>query len=192
MSMPNSITMTERSSAQSIVWQVGSETQALLGLGNQRGWDFTVLGRAPMPEEAIRLGEWLIVPAHLDTSPVPTRTVERIQAIFASGLRPKGFVVVHEAPYLLPAPSQVESEFVSPKSRSDLEPALKVTGSVLGVLGTVAVVASGLAILAIGALSVVTLLAIPAALAAGAIALDPMLIAIIDDDCWIEIDRWWN
>jgi hypothetical protein len=36
----------------------------------------------------------------------------------------------------------------------------------------------------------VAAIAIPAALLAGAVMIDPILIAVMEDDTWIEIDRW--
>ena len=41
------------------------------------------------------------LPAQLDSTHIPARALERVQAIYAVGLRPQGFVVVHEAPPLL-------------------------------------------------------------------------------------------
>jgi hypothetical protein len=177
-------------STQQIVWQTNPETQKMLTLGHQRGWDFMVLGQAPMPEEHVRLGGWLIVPAHQDTSPIPLRTQERVQAIFAAGLRPKGFVVVHEAPMLLQAPSQPPD--TEPVHIPEFEPTSKTVGNALGAIGTVALAASGLAVISVAGIFLAGLLAIPAVLAAGAMAIDPMLIAVTEDDIWIEIDRWWN
>ena len=55
------------------------ETQKVIHLGQENGWAFTVLGQAPLPEEQVRLGRWLIVPADQDNTPVPPRSLERIQ-----------------------------------------------------------------------------------------------------------------
>ncbi|MDH3943341.1 MAG: hypothetical protein OEV06_04515, partial [Anaerolineae bacterium] len=78
------------------------ETQKILDFGRDQGWQVQPLGRAPLPDQPVHLGRWLIIPAEQDTTPVPARSMERIQALFAAGVRPKGFVVVHEAPPLLP------------------------------------------------------------------------------------------
>ena len=192
MNANHSITTMTAPHIDQIIPQIGLEAQQMLTLGHQRGWDFAVLGQAPMPQEAVRLGEWLVVPAQEDTSPVPTRALERVQAIFAAGLRPKGFVVVHEAPMLLPAPAQTETETPPSISVPELSPALKVAGNVLGTVGKAAAIATGLAVLATATVALGAVLAIPAALAAGALALDPLLIAVTEDDVWIEIDRWWD
>jgi len=79
-------------------------------LSRTRGWDWPVLGQAPLPSEPVRVGKWLLVPAQDDSSTIPARTLTRIQAIYAAGLRPRGFVLVHEAPLELTAPAGTQSE----------------------------------------------------------------------------------
>ena len=148
-------------------------------LGRERKWDFNILGQAPLPRQPIHLREWLIVPADQDESHIPARALERIQAIYAVGLRPQGFVIVHEAPKLLPAPKKVDRESVALPSTS---PVLKPW--ITGVLGTLAV--------AVPLAAAVASMLVPATLAVGAILLDPILVAVTEDDTWIEIDRWWS
>ena len=91
--------------SQTITQHVASitnpNTKQFIELGDQIGWDFFVLGQAPFPSDPFQLGDWLVVPAHQDSSLIPPRAYERVQSIYAAGLRPKGFVVVHEAPKLL-------------------------------------------------------------------------------------------
>jgi hypothetical protein len=155
------------------------ESQGLLSLGRQRNWDFKILGQAPLPNQPIHLQEWLIVPAHQDSSHIPARTLERIQAIFAMGLRPKGFVIVHEAPRLLPAPEKVDPEpAILPSTSPDSK--TLVTG-LRGAVGVVIPVAA----------AVISMI-VPATIAMGAFLLDPILVAVTEDNTWIEIDRWWN
>ena len=167
------------------------ETRQLVSLGQEHGWDFSVLGQAPLPSEPVRLGDWLIVPAHQDSSDIPDRAYERLQAIFTSGLRPKGFVMVHEAPKLLPAPGQeqanrLQMSALPPKVKSTL----KLVSGALGVLAISVVVVTGLAIIAIAALFLAGLLAVPAFLVVGAVVVDPILVAVTEDEYWVEIDRW--
>ena len=76
----------------------------LLALGRQRGWAFTHLGNAPLPDCPVYIGDWMLVPAQQDTNPIPKHTQERVKAIYAAGIRPAGWVVVHEAPPLLADP----------------------------------------------------------------------------------------
>lgn len=176
-----------RTNNYKLVSQLRPEARQLLTLGQKRGWDFAILGQAPLPREHIRMGDWLIVPAHHDTSAVPPRALERVQSIFAAGIRPKGFVVVHEAPKLLSASQEVDTTpKPGPSVLPNLTPALKVAG---GALGTLAVLTLGIGGLAV-ALVAGAALALPAILLAGAVALDPILIVVTEDDIWIEIDRW--
>ena len=154
-------------------------SQGLLALGQQRNWDFNILGQAPLPCQPIHLQDWLIVPAHLDSSHIPARALERIQAIFEVGLRPKGFVIVHEAPKLLPAPEVIEHK---PTAVPTNHPGIKPW--ITGLLGTVAI--------AIPIAAAVASMIVPATLAVGAVLVDPILVAVTEDDTWIEIDRWWS
>ena len=158
---------------------LNNPSQGLLTLGRQRNWEFNILGQAPLPSHPIHLQEWVIVPAQQDSSPIPARTLERIQAIFEIGLRPQKFVIVHEAPKLLAAPKEVEPEpDISPSIMPEAKPLIT------GLLGAMAV--------AVPLAAAVASMIIPATLAVGAVLLDPILVAVTEDDTWIEIDRWWN
>ncbi len=154
-------------------------SQGLLALGQQRNWNFNILGQAPLPRQPIHLQDWLIVPAHQDSSHIPARALERIQAIFEVGLRPKGFVIVHEAPKLLPAPEVIKHK---PTAMPTKSPGIKPW--IAGLLGTVAI--------AIPVAAAVASMIVPATLAVGAVLVDPILVAVTEDDTWIEIDRWWS
>jgi len=158
---------------------ITSESQGLLTLGRQRNWEFNILGQAPLPHQPIHLQDWLIVPAHQDSSHIPARALERIQAIFAMGFRPQGFVIVHEAPKLLPAPEVIEAE---PAPLHSASPGIKPL--ITGLLGAMAV--------AIPVAAAVATMIVPATLAVGAVLVDPILVAVTEDDTWIEIDRWWS
>jgi hypothetical protein len=169
------------------------DARNLMTLGREYGWNFTVLGQAPLPSDPVRFEDWVIVPAHQDSSPVPERAFERVQTIFAAGLRPKGFVIVHEAPKLLPAsldskPDTLQMSLISPKLKSTL----KLAGGALGTVGVMLVTITGLAVLAMAVLFVAAMLLAPAMLVMGATMVDPILIAVTEDGCWIEIDRWMS
>jgi hypothetical protein len=176
--MTTSLT-TSKNKTRVVAPLVAPETKKFMQLGHQHGWEWFVLGQAPCPSQPVRVGEWLIVPIQHDTSQIPARALERVRAIYEAGLRPKSFVVVHEAPLQLAAPKEkIDNKTTSPQFFSELT-SLLVTGAV----GSVAL---GVAILAITAA-----LAIPAALLVSAALLDPILIAVTEDDTWIEIDRWY-
>ncbi len=161
------------------------QTQALVEFGENMGWDPAILGQAPLPQVPVRVGDWLIVPAEQDSSIVPDRAFKRVQALYAAGIQPKGFVLVHEAPALLAAPAQAQP---LPTWRAKLPQARETAAMIAkagGALATAAVVAT-LAVVVVGAVVAVALPAI----ALAAVAVDPILIAVTDDDYWIEIDRW--
>lgn len=83
---------------------LATQTELLMNVGDRNNWNFVNLGKAPIPEQPIRAGEWLILSAMEDNSPIPNRTMQRIQTIYQQGIRPLSWVVVHEAPLLLSAP----------------------------------------------------------------------------------------
>jgi hypothetical protein len=170
--------------------QASPRTRELLGLGRARGWDFQVLGRAPLPVEPVRVGKWLLVPAQDDTSRIPARALARVQAIYEAGLTPAGFVLVHEAPLELAAPagarparrfpelSPAACEALAGAGRAVAEAA---PGVLLGLAKAVAVaVAAGAAVIVGG----------PLALLFGLAMLDPILVAVTADGYWVEVDRW--
>jgi hypothetical protein len=172
--------------AEKTSWQ----TRQVLSLGRSNGWGFTVLGKADLPDRPIHLEKWLIVPAHEDSTPVPKRTLERIHAIYTAGLQPKGFVVVHETPRYLPAPRQeapqnTNSFQARPGDHFGQAPyETKKKGDSSG-SSSFASLATGLGTV----LSAMALLIFPALLM-GLLALDPIVIAVMDDGSWVEIDRW--
>jgi len=163
------------------------QVKELMTLGRQEIWDFAVLGQAPMPEEPIRLQDWLIVPAEQDSSDIPERALTRVQAIFAAGIRPKGFVLVHEAPMLLPAPKETQEQTPQPRWALNPETTQKTIEALSFGVSTLAKVMAGAVTLVTAVGSVV----LPAIFLTGLALIDPILIAVTEDDYWVEIDRWW-
>lgn len=84
---------------------LATQAELLMDVGDRNNWNFSNLGKAPIPEQSVRAGEWLIISAMEDNSSIPTRTMQRIQTIYQEGIRPLSWVVVHEAPLLLSAPT---------------------------------------------------------------------------------------
>jgi hypothetical protein len=166
--------------------EMSCKTKALIALGESQGWEFPVLGIAPMPHHTVHINNWMIVPAHLDKTPLPPMALDRMNAIFESGLSPKGWVIVHEAPKLLPSNvepnEQQNTVWISPQTRQRAKQLMKVSGGILGAIA----LGTGALTLAIAAIA----LFLPATLIAGAIILDPILIAVMEDGCWVEIFRW--
>ena len=152
------------------------ETAKLISYGLSRGWPLAILGVAPMLEEPIRLKEWLLVPAHQDTSQIPPRALNRVQVLFGAGFRPQGFVIVHEAPRALSSGETMQKTAPLPIGHIEFEDAALNIGKAIGVLAALAVAATGVALMS--------------GLAVGALMLDPILIAVTQDNYWVEIDRW--
>ena len=89
-------------------YKLSTPSMQLLNFGRKRGWKFNDLGKASLPERPVHLEEWLIVPAHLGSSLVPDRVLERINKIYEFGYQPEGWLVIHKAPKLLAAPKLVQ------------------------------------------------------------------------------------
>jgi hypothetical protein len=180
----------------------------LMALGRERGWSFEILGRAPLPTEPVQFGDdWLIVPAEQDTSSVPARALHRVRAVYEAGIRPRGFLIVHEVPKQLPTPAPERPERLPTKTASHRVQLMRnASGLTPGGVGTALVAAGGTA-LAIAARVLSASLVAPVLLLAGVFAvIDPILVCVIDDTCestrehteelagppiWVEIDRWW-
>lgn len=152
------------------------ETASLIQYGLRRGWPLAILGMAPMLEEPVRLKDWLLVPAHMDSSHTPARALKRVQSLYAAGIRPQGFVVVHEAPLALPSGKPTPKVNPLPIGNIEFEDAAADIGKAIGVLAAGAFAVIGLALMS--------------TLAVGALVLDPILIAVTQDNYWVEIDRW--
>jgi len=148
-----------------------SQSQAMqfLALGDLMGWHPQLIGKAPMLNKPVRLENWMLVPAHEDTSDIPKRTIKRIQTIYTQGLRPQGFVVVHEAPMQLRAPEQTHSSRVE-----TLKPGIDISKGIETLLKVAGMAMMAVFLLPIGFLTV----------------LDPIMVAVTEDNYWIEIDRW--
>ena len=189
-----------RSVSKSLVGSIATrsspETRELLALGRQQGWNFAVLGQAPMLDKPVRFGDWLLIPAHKDTSDVPARALERVQAIFAAGLRPQGFVMVHEAPKLLPPPAGYEPPAPAPLTLrmpvlpEQVRSTVKVVSGAIAALGMGLAAIMGVVVVAIAAIAAAAVVLIPLAFVAAIVAVDPILVAVTEDGYWIEIDRW--
>ncbi len=148
--------------AQAQPYMLSQRGRQVIAFGRKRGWYFNVLGKAPLPEKPLHLGKWLVLPAEQDNSALPAHAWERIQAIYETGYQPAGWVMVHEAPKLLPAPQ---------------EEARKKDGRLLG---------WGLALGGLVALGSFLLPALSVAM------IDPILILVTADMEWIEVDRWFE
>ena len=141
---------------------LSQDGRQVVAFGRGQGWYFNYLGKAPIPEKPLHLGKWLVLPAEQDNSVMPDHAWERIQAIYQAGYQPAGWVVVHEAPKLLPAPQETEKK----KDKNILG-----WGAALGGLVT------------LGAFLLPVL---------SAAILDPILILVTPEMEWIEIDRWFE
>ncbi len=166
----------DQKAAQSVL---GLQTKQLLTLGEENRWPIQVLGKAPMLKQPIRIQDWLLVPSTMDSTSLPDQAIQRIKALYEAGIRPQGFVMVHEAPLQLKAPTSPE------KPKVDKQMLKKIGGAALG-LGAL----TGSMVAAVGIAIIGGLLILPAGLLAAAVIIDPILVAVMPDDSWVEIDRW--
>lgn len=157
------------------------QERQIMALGEARRWDFRILGVAPVPHTAIYAKDCWLVPLQEDTSMIPAWALERVQALYEAGIRPKAFVIAHEAPKQIAPPK--ETPIVSPfqywskRAADSTVNVLKAAGTVVAVVAPILLAVLGTTLL----LSVTV---------AGALVADPCLIAVTDDDVWIQIDYW--
>lgn len=166
----------DKKTAESVL---GHQTIQLLTLGQENRWSTRVLGKAPMIKLPIRIQDWLLVPSTMDSTSLPDRAIQRIKALYDAGIRPQGFVLVHEAPLQLKAPTPQE------KPKVDKQLLKKIGGAAIGLAAI-----TGSLVAAVGVAIVGGLLILPAGLLAAAVIIDPILVAVMPDDSWVEIDRW--
>lgn len=157
------------------------QERRILALGEMRHWDFRVLGVAPVPQTATYIKDWWLVPLHEDTSSIPARALERVQALYEAGIRPKAFVIAHEAPKQIAPPK--DTPIVSPFAYWSKR-AAESTVTILKAAGTVIAVAAPILLTVLGTTLLMSVTV------AGALVADPCLIAVTDDDVWIQIDYW--
>jgi len=158
---------------------LGHQTKQLLTLGQENRWPMQVLGKAPMLTQPMRVQDWLLVPSTMDSTSLPDQAIQRIKALYEAGIRPQGFVMVHEAPLQLKAPT------IQEKPKVDKQMLKKIGGAALG-LGAL----TGSMVAAVGIAIIGGLLILPAGLLAAAVIIDPILVAVMPDNSWVEIDRW--
>jgi len=158
---------------------LGLQTKQLLSLGQENRWQIQVLGKAPMLKQPIRIQDWLLIPATMDSTPLPDQTMQRIKTLYEAGIRPQGFVMAHEAPLQLKAPT------IQEKPKIDKQLLGKIGGAAIGLAAI-----TGSLVAAVGIAIIGGLLILPAGLLAAVVLVDPILVAVMPDDSWVEIDRW--
>lgn len=159
------------------------QERQIMQVAAARKFPFRVLGVAPAPVQPVFTHNWWLVPATDDHSQIPARAMERVQAIYAAGIHPKAFVIAHEAPAQIAAPrgTPVISpfEFWARKMGEHSQSALQIVSKAVTIATPVLMAALGVGLLVSIGL-------------AGAILTDPCLIAVTEDDVWIEIDSWMS
>jgi hypothetical protein len=173
------------------VWpSISRQTNDLLELSRERGFGFRVLGQAPLIKEELYTGDWWIRPIEKETYPIPDHAINKAMAVYQAGINPKGWLIAHEVPKMLVSG---RTENPMPWWRRWL---LGLTARPLLLIGAgvgVALVAPFVfGLLLQVAAGIVAALALPLALLglAGAALADPVLIAVTEDDYWVEVDRW--
>lgn len=180
--------------------RVSRQAGKVLAVGERMGWDFRVLGRAPMMTAPVFTGGWWVVPAQMDRAVIPAdvrpRVMDKVGEIYQAGINPKGWLLAHEAPKLLAAPASDNKAPTPWWQRYWLMVATRPWAVVSVAIG-LAVVGPSIAAFVWGLLvkvmmAALMIIAIPVVLLGlGAVSgVDPMLILVTEDNVWIEIDQW--
>ncbi len=170
------------------------QARAVLELSDREYWNARVLWRAPIPRSPIRARDWLFVPLEADGSPIPDKALKRVRTMYEAGIRPQGFVIIHEAPPYLKAgrgAAQQDAEQVQVQHPA-VEPTMAAGLAAAAILLIIVPLAAKVIVGAVAALAAA--IAVPAATAgiAAAVLVDPMLVAVTEDNYWIVIDEWWT
>lgn len=177
------------------ICSMSRQTAQVLDLSDRGGWNAQVLGRAPMPEAPIFFRQWWIVPASQDTSVIPQRAMERLKALDVAGIRPRGFVIIHDAPRALPSPAPRRSSVPETPSKKGLSIPPQVVVAAEGVVVGIMVLPLVMKLVVAAVSAVLAALVVPAlavGLVGAALLVDPVLVAVTEDGYWIVIDQWWN
>ena len=158
------------------VLQHAEQEQQIMAVGSARRWPFRALGVAPAISQPVFYKNWWFVPIEQDRSLIPTRTLERVQAIYAAGIRPKAFIIAHEAPPQLAAPANRSR---APQWQTWAKQAARHSISGIRFVGNVVSTVAPMALMVLLALGLLLPLLI-----------DPCLIVVTEDDVWIQIDAW--
>ena len=141
---------------------ISDQARKAIHIGYDNHWRFRVVGKGEIPKGPIYKDEWVLVPVI-----APEMGKERLNALQASGIRFKGFVIAHEAPRLLSTPASI------PKKANF------TSDSILPDAGTL------VSHLVAGLIFCFSLLF-------QAVLLDPALIVILEDETWLEVMTWYE
>ena len=168
-----------------------AEVSQFASLGRRFSGGFRPIGSACMLERPVFVDGWWLVPMGEDSSAIPRRACRRVEAIYAAGLRPKGFILAHEAPPVLGDVSEAGEK--TQATHPGLEQLTRgVRGQLSGALSKESLVGTVAPLVLKGLLGVLgaaaTVIGFCGVLAV--VALDPVLIAVTEDGHWVEVDRW--
>ena len=159
------------------------QEREIMAVGETNRWPFRVLGVAPVPTVPVFYNRWWLVPAVEDTSLVPAQALQRVQALYQAGIRPKAFIIAHEAPAQIAPPADAPKipswEGWAGRLSQHSKTAAKVVAVTAGAAAAVVVATVGVAALATLGLGI-----------ASGVLVDPCLIVVTEDDVWILIDSW--
>lgn len=177
-------------------FQISLTTDQLLELGISRGWELLVLGQAPYPLKPVSFGDWVLVPATQDDSPLPMEARERMEVIAQAGIVARGYVIAHEVKPVAPALAPTaDYDLLTPSQKPTLSASLggvlKVVGGGLGVVAVGLVAVAGAVVVAVAALAAAAaVVAVPLFLVAVAQGIDPKLIVVLEDGTWVQVYQW--
>lgn len=135
------------------------------------------VGDGAMIEQSIETNGWLVMPKNMYGGIIPRKGLEIAEAL-TEGIPIKGFVVADDKRAV---ERRLRKEALVSRLRSiDWANIASTTGRVAGAIAVVAAVISFLpALLLVVAIG-------------GALAYDPLLIAVTEEDEWVCVYEWWH
>lgn len=173
------------------------QAETVLKVGDDYRWEFRLMGKGPALSDTWIIPGWQIVAVDTNNpTSYPASTLEKVQAVNKAGVLPKKWLIANEYLHLLSGSATARSPWQRWR-RQLIEATTTPSKTVVQVIyGAVLVALLSLIFLPIlFSLLVVALLVVALVIGAvvvgGAADFDhPVLVAVTDDNFWVEVDRW--
>jgi len=142
---------------------ISYEARRAIQIGYNNHWRFRVVGQGEVPTESFYRDEWVFEPVA-----IPQVAQDRIEVLKRFGFRFKGFVIAHEAPRLLSAPTPKKQDFKNNQTSHILPDTQRLLGNLI----------QGFVFFFAFIFQVALL--------------DPALIVILEDGTWLEVMTWYE
>jgi len=142
---------------------ISYQASQAIQVGRKNHWRFRVVGQGDIPPKPFYRDQWVFEPQ----TTIPDIGQDRINALRASGMRFKGFLVAHEAPSVLSSPKVAQNANQAKQQVTEILPERTI-----GFIAELVVIFLQMFFYAI--------------------LLDPALIVVLEDETWLEVMTWYE